>query len=316
LNKDILENLTSIYSAAVEPDLWGSTLEACASGVGAVGALILSVENSNENPLQLGYLSDVWRKVPELIGEYNRDYAHLEKDAWDSVLAGPEQQIVDSSKFWAHIPDIMDRPDFLFLKEHAGAGHRCAARLNDNNRWFEALTVHFNHSIKVIPQSSIADLKLIVPHIAKSIEMGRTFGLLRSRYQAVLAALDFMDVGLCIALSNGNIVVHNKEAQRIFDLEDGLSLGSNRKLQCRHSDTKDRMAKAISVISNTAVGEATATESLFSIPRRSTKESYLVEVAPIRDVSSEIENNLQGALVMIVDVDNTQPISKRSVDML
>lgn len=305
----IIENLPAIYDAAVDQYKWGEALDASAGSVDAAGAMILAVENSDDNPLQIGFFSHIWKDAPELIGEYNRDYAHLEQDAWESVASGPKHHFLNSSEFWADDPNILTRPDFLFLKKTASVGHRCAARLNDNNRWFEALTVHFPHTVTHIPETAIADLELIVPHIAKSMEMGRTFELLRNRYQAVLAALDYVDVGLCIALNDGSIVVHNKEAQRIFDLNDGLVLGKNRKLRLRHSETEDRMAQAVMAIGNTARGENTVIESIFSISRQSRAESFLVEVAPVRDVSAEIDSSLQGALVTIVDLDNTTPIS-------
>ena len=308
MGKGIVEILPAVYDSAVDQTLWGQTLDVTASSVGAVGAMILSVENSAENPLQVGYFSTVWKDSVELITEYNRDYAPFEKDAWDTLVSGPKHEFLDTSKFWADDPSIMERPDFLFLKKVAGVAHRCAARLNDNNRWFEALTVHFNYQKRVIPASAIAGLGVVVPHIAKAMEMGRAFDLLRNRYQAVLGALDFVDVGLCIALSDGSVVVHNREAQRIFDLQDGITLGKNRILKCRQRETEAKIAEVIMSVGETARGESTTVESVFSISRPSTREPFLVEISPIRDASAEIENSLQGALVMIVDVNDTSPI--------
>jgi len=61
--------------------------------------------------------------------------------------------------------------------------------------------------------------------VAKSIELGRAFDLLRSSYQAVLTSLDYVDIGMGIAFADGTIVVHNEEAARILDMQDGIGLG-------------------------------------------------------------------------------------------
>jgi hypothetical protein len=62
----------------------------------------------------------------------------------------------------------------------------------------------------------------LLPHITKAVEIGRTFSQLKSRYSAVLTALDRVKVGLAIALPSGDVIVENEEAQRILSLKGGL----------------------------------------------------------------------------------------------
>lgn len=46
----------------------------------------------------------------------------------------------------------------------------------------------------------------IVQHVAKVVELNRSFALLEQRYHAVLMALDNVHIGVCIAQRNGEIL--------------------------------------------------------------------------------------------------------------
>ncbi len=304
-----LSNLPTIYDSAVDVGNWGETLEASARNMGAKGALILMVEKTTEGAFQVGHFSNIWSRAPERAVMYNQKYAHYERPVWEALSVKPKQSLILSTDFWADEPDIRNRPDYKFLSEAVGICHKCAARLNDNKSWFDSLVIHFDESLDDIPIAAIEAINILLPHVAKSIELGRAFELLKSSYQAVLTALDYVDIGMCIVLGDGTVVVRNDEAARILDMRDGLSLGKNRHFNCRDLDIQGLLKASIEAVSETARGESNESEVLFSIKRHSGRHPFLIELAPLRDFAAEIDTNLHGALVTIVDPESTSPVN-------
>ncbi len=308
MSNGALVNLPSIYDAAINSSTWGESLESTAHSIGAKGALLLLIEKDHENVFRVGHFSNIWRRAPERAKIYNERFSQYEKPVWEALESMPRQQLILDTEFWKDEPNLRNRPDYRFLSEQVGICHKCAARLNNNESWFDSLVIHFDESHKSIPHESIRFINALLPHVAKSVELGRAFDILRSNYQAVLTALDYIDIGICIALPNGTIIVANEEASRIFENKDGVKLGADRKLVCRDKELEARFSQAIARTSSTAIGEAATPEVLFSVNRPSGLHDFLIEVAPLRDHTAELETNLQGALITLVDPENSSHI--------
>ncbi len=301
--------LPDIYDSAVESSIWGDTLEKSAHALGAKGAILLIIDQRPEGRYQVNHFSKIWSRAPERAAMYTEKYGHYEKPVWDKLFTSPKQNLVLDTDFWADEPDLINRPDYQYLRENVGIVHKCAARLNDNMSWWDTLVVHFDKELKAIPQNSIAGINQLLPHVAKSVELSRAFDMLREQYNAVLAALDHVEIGMCIALQNGDLVVRNSEANRILDEKDGLRLSSDGKLFCHQAERNAQLQQAIKVATQTACGKNTTHELLFVNERKSTRAPLLIEVAPLTDYSGELEPQLRGALVTLIDPSNTQPFS-------
>ena len=135
--------------------------------------------------------------------------------------------------------------------------------------------------------------------------MGRAFSRLRARYAAVLAVLDKVHVGLAVANASGELIVWNAEADRILGLGDGVALTRDHRIHCRDPDQTGLLHARIREAARTAGGEADRSESLFAVPRPSGSHPFLIEVAPVTDSAGEIEPRLTGAVITLIDPDNT-----------
>lgn len=306
---EALSVLPNIYDSAVESSIWGNTLEKSAKALGAKGAILLIIDQRPEGRYQVNHFSQIWSRAPERAAMYTEKYGHYEKPVWDKLFSSPKQNLILDTEFWADEPDLVNRPDYRYLRENVGIVHKCAARLNDNMSWWDSLVVHFDQKLDDIPLESVTGINHLLPHIAKSVELSRSFDILREQYNAVLAALDHVEIGMCIALQNGDLVVRNSEANRILDEKDGLRLSPNGKLFCHQSERNAQLQQAIADVTLTACGENTTHELFFVNERRSDREPLLIEVAPLRDYSGELEHQMKGALVTLIDPSNTQPFS-------
>ena len=152
-------------------------------------------------------------------------------------------------------------------------------------------------------------------HFAKSIELGRSFGVLKSRFNGVLTALDRFHIGIFVLSPNGSVVVKNLEADGILDAGDGLSLSRDGRLQPNQDEERGQLKDIITRAISTAQAQDNRAEQLMTLSRRSGDDPYLVEVAPICD-RDEIENAFKGALVFVIDPAKTDMVSTEGMQML
>jgi len=232
----ISEALLSIYDSAIDQSQWSDSLDLC---VQAVGARSASLQFQEKNPNTIvnhwGVLGGALRQIaPEHIQHYNENLLKYEEEAWAMIMQLPRQTIFSDQDSWPY-PDevLLQREDYIYMLKYFGVIRRIGVRLNDYPAWSDMAAFQFGPDVAVIPKESYSSLQQLLPHMGKAVEMGRTFNLLRTRYQAALTALDHVEVGMCIALPDGTIIVSNEESQRIFSLEDGLSMDKNRRLVTR-----------------------------------------------------------------------------------
>lgn len=212
--------------------------------------------------------------------------------------------------------DLDRRPDYLFMREEIGTLRRLAFRLNDNRGWFDGVTLAFPAEVGRVPQAVIDDLRPLLPHMAKAIEMGRTFNRLKERYRAVLAMLDKVAIGLVLVLETGEIIVANREAERIFALQDGIGRSHTNRLALRDCDENAQMQAHVALMARTAAGEAAAAERVMRLTRPSGLHPFLFEVMPLRDSGAEIERDLRGALIVLVDPESQTDLNVASFGVL
>ncbi len=306
-NNEVLSLLPDIYDSALDSSTWGGTLDKITHVAGAKGALLLVVDQQNESGLQVSGFSQLWTDIPEIITTYNEKYLQYEQAGYDMMFQQPRQKIILDTEVWVDVPDLINRPDYKYLRGEVGIVRRLAARLNDNKSWLDLFTLHMDEKYETVPDHTIAVTRQILAHAAKSVELSRTFHLLKSRYNAVLTALDHVEIGLCVAMRSGEVLVSNAEAKRILEQQDGIGLSPDGKITSDFPEQGARIQQAIEQASATAHGENTAHEMLLVSERRSGADSVLIEISPLRDYARELDPLMAGALVTLIDPVNSKP---------
>lgn len=297
--------LMRIYDAAMDDSAWQPAIDGIVSHLGArVGALL--VRDHGAVPYTVNAVNDVYaRLIASGLGQYYmQNLAHLEaaQFAYFHQLRAGEIWRDDDMGIAREVLD--QRPDYQFLREHVGIQRRLGFRLNENRGWFDVMTLGFPTGLDRVPETAYSSLGPFLPHLAKSIEIGRTFNTLKVRYNAVLAMLDKVAIGLLLALESGEIVVANREAERILSLHDGIGKTVAGHLILRDADGNAAVHTHIATVARTAAGEADAAERVMRVTRPSGLHPFLIEVTPLRDSRAELERNLRGALVVLVDPDH------------
>lgn len=304
LDRQVYAALGPIYDAAMDESRWCEALDAVTTASEGVAAALLVVERG-DNPYNVRALGGAYgTSPPDRIRHYVEHLAHLEAAEWQALAQQRARQLfLDTEVTEAAVLDR--RADYRYLRDLVGMGRRVGARLNESPAWYDAVTVAYHARHQAIPAQSLARIGPLLPHLAKAVEMGRAFSRLRACYAAVLAVLDKVHVGLAIAGASGEVIVRNSEAERILGLGDGMVLGRDRRILCRDPDQTALLAACIGEAARTARGEADRPESLIAVPRPSGARPFLLEVAPVSDSAGELEANLSGALVTLIDPEHT-----------
>jgi DNA-binding CsgD family transcriptional regulator/PAS domain-containing protein len=296
------EALISIYNAANDSDGWNNSLDLCVDYVDAYSANILFHDNSEDSRWRYSLGSHRWRACSmEQLAKTIELFEKYDAEAWRFVHQHPKQTLLVDTDYWTEPAQIKDRADYRFFREELGFQRKVGSTLNDNRCWTDNIAFQFPAHLDTVPDLALRKIRTLLPHAAKSIELWRTFSILKSQYKAVLSALDHVQVGLCVADHTGTIIVANEEARRILDLSNAIQLGRNKRLQCQSKALEQSLDNAMASVSATSNGEDSIVES-FGVAGNKHDIQIALEVAPLRDSGAEIATRFNGALITLIDL--------------
>jgi hypothetical protein len=108
------------------------------------------------------------------------------------------------------------------------------------------------------------ETQFLMQHLGKSLEISRFCSQLRQKYQAVLAVLDHMNVGLCVAMQGGELLTYNTKANQIFDDKNGLKLSRYGHIEASDHQETVHLKNSINACCKTVSGRNNTIEYSFS----------------------------------------------------
>lgn len=294
--------LELIYDTAVNPGSWRRALDATASAVDAK-AIALVIRGKKVGSKDLTMMSSVYLDFSRTPAGwyYGVWLSRMQKQDWDFLQTQPLHEPVSDLETGMLAEALDARQDYAFLRKRTGVARRLGVRLNADSAWFDAMSIGFDRQDVEIPMSATERSRALLPHLTKALEIGRMFALLKARYKATLAALERVQAGITIALPDGQVIVKNAEAERIFGLKDGIALSRDGRFFTSDANVTSKIRSHVLDVGSTARGKANRHESLISVARPSDLTPFLLDIAPISDGNAELEKGLDGALVTIID---------------
>lgn len=300
--------ISKIYDAATSDVQWEETMDVITDYAGAKSGIVISTDihlGGNWHSLKG---SQLWRETPpEKMQHIAENFRQYEQDAFQRISIFDKNTVHHDADIWG-LDTLNQRPDIVYYRDNFGFSRRLASRLSDHPNWMESLALQYDQKHELVPVTSQQAMSGIVQHVSKVVELNRTFALLEQRHQAVLMALDNIHIGVCIVQRNGEVIISNKEAERILDAKDGLWLSPANKLTFKEREQSLKLQQAIELAVGTSVGQGSQVEMLMHAERASAQRDVLIEVTPITDGLREIQSNFQGALVYLIDPENPTPI--------
>jgi DNA-binding CsgD family transcriptional regulator len=123
---------------------------------------------------------------------------------------------------------------------------------------------------------------LLVPHLAMSYRLLTD----NRRHQALADAIDRFPTGVALLDAHGHVLLANRGAKQIFDLDDGIALDGTA-LRAASSADDAALRRAIASTVEAAVANRLIETAVLSVTRRSGSRPFPVLVSPLRPHSGE-----------------------------
>ena len=321
-SQEQLDLITKIYDLPLRPENWQDVLDEFAIVMNAYGCsastidTIFPVIQVNKNSSLIGKKKNDDGVL--LVEQYNREIAHHDRPGIEKLISLNQRGFCSAYEISGieTMDDYLQHVPVKWNREQFGITHRAISLLNLQRGWFDAISIFYESVRGDITEAEKTTGSYFLDHFAKSIELGRAFGVLKNRFDGVLTALDRFHIGIFVLSPNGSVVVKNREADRILDASDGISLTRESQLHpVSDGEQRGKLKDAISQAVQTAQAQHDQAETLLTLPRRNGEDPYLVEVTPFRD-HGEIESQFTGCLVFVIDPAKTDVVSTQGMQAL
>lgn len=306
--------ISRIYDLPLQPQRWRFVLDEFVARLnGGLGGVV-ACETVNAR-YRLNVMTSNF--TDPLLQEYNLFQADASPSPFTQLVASRRREFVSDLKMLglSDLEEYRKRPAVQWLHRRFNILHGSASCLNLNRAWSDILLVMFPADRGPMTAQERETGHIFLDHFAKVVELDRAFDLLRSRFHGVFSALDRFQLGVCLLSSTGAVMIKNREATRILEAGDGVTLSREGYLHPMEENSRRALKDAVGGAAATADGKNNRAETLLVLERRSGKEPYLVEVSPLRD-EKEFDDRFRGSLVLIIDPARTDTISTRGMDEL
>jgi DNA-binding CsgD family transcriptional regulator len=302
-----------IYDACLSSDQWPSILDEVAECHGAMSSVLFYHDSCHPEFLPgLMEYSSFWHQ--DVLQDYLAEVHEEEPSA--RLLRDTEARTIITSESIPLKEKMRIAGYALKMWRKFGIRALAAARLNDSAAWFDYVALQFDSAHGPLRPDEARSLQLVLPHLAKAMEISRPLSLLEKRFNAVLGALDRFQVGVIVLSANGRKVLANAAAQSLLDMADGMSLDPSGRLRLIDSTAQARLAHAIEEASATARAEGTRPGALVTVPRRSGRDAFLLEIAPLTDAGSEIGAGFAGCILYMIDPSQPPRVSTDGIQQI
>ncbi len=302
MQRDTIATIASIYDTAGDCQRWNDALDRVVDFTAARAATIVVNEPDSDTPWYFSIASKIWRDAdPQRVVAAIKLFRQYELPAWSFIASHPKQTLLRDTDFVEDWQGLIQREDYCYFRREFSLGRRIGACLTDNKHWSENLALQFDADLLQVPDSSMANTQLLLPHAAKSLEWWRTFRKLKQRYNAILGVLDHIAIGLCVVTEDGTVLIHNDEAARIFDESAALWLDKHQRIRCSEPRTQARLEQAINATAIHRQGARCHAETLFAVTDTVNRRPLLAEVTPLRDTDRELGDEFHGSMISLID---------------
>jgi PAS domain-containing protein len=265
-------HISSIYDAALVPDLWPMVLQSVMEEVGAVGA---GYGAFNKRTGGIEWLSQSGPLV-DLEANY-LSYYHL-LDRYRPML-----ETVPAGR-WVWVSDCL--PETELRRDEWYNDYLLKAGIDEavGVRLFESAshTVIFgvSHGIDQVPftAAGIAALQGLLEPLGKAARLHTELGSLGWQSAIALRALDQVAAAVIVADSDGRVIEMHRTAERILQRGDGLTI-RNGKLGALHAFDTTRLEAFI--VAAPAEQKTVAATGRMHIRRHDGHPPYILTVAPL-----------------------------------
>lgn len=307
--KDIV---LTIYDTVASPSRWPDVLDRLTDDLDAHGCIIFEWDGTGP---------DRKLKAPHFSGRFvaQEVLTYLDRCFEDEAR---DQDIFEAHSLRSDAIDLLDdtilAPDLSSLKQRRnvqilqkfGILHRAAGLLDKDNTAHARFSVQLGADRGQLTPQERAYLQMVLPHLAKALDLCRPAQQLAQEHQSMMAAMDRLTIGICILDGQGRVVVFNEEFRRQRDSVHVFLVTSDGRLRLTRSDDQHRFEKLKSdALHHGQYGARPRKEAVSSGP-----DTFLcIEVAPLNRSDEIGSGTFGGSIVYSMDTALPQHCDTRPI---
>lgn len=306
---DILSSssVMAIYDASFAQNRWCSALDAFIDNTRAQAVLMYDFDALRPLKYSRQAVDSEFAKQNSIIAAYNKmlasgETSNSDLEAFQYLQGQPPYSSVLDEEIWKLDEAFRQRPEIAFTIEKVGVFRRFLVPLSDDPSLKSGVIALYPKQLSSAPpQIDRKRMEILAPHLGKALEINRITQALRFRYNAALAALDMIDLAICLLDSQGRILLKNRRAQDLLLERDGIWEDRTGRLHCRSDEVLGALQQAIIAACKIAEGEDQNPTQEVDIPRSSSSVPLYAVTSALRDADMELEPGLTGAFLTIID---------------
>jgi hypothetical protein len=209
----------------------------------------------------------------EIARRYERDFAALDP----APPAFMKQPVGTAIPTYRLLPEEKRRPGIFFSEFFRPLGlEEClGGTLAAANGRFAMVGLHRSPDRAAFDDNDIAKLERLMPHLARALQLRRSFVALDRRNSALAEACDRLAAGMVGLDEGGRTLFANEAARRMSARDDGLALDRSGRPYAADRAANQRLAE---LRRDVALG---GSGGLIRVPRPHGEPAYVVIVAPL-----------------------------------
>ncbi|WP_282153986.1 helix-turn-helix transcriptional regulator [Ruegeria atlantica] len=275
--------------------------------MGAKASALYEFPNIRQINFSLEALSSNFLAIPDMVERYNKLVepcvgSNFDQEGLGATHQAPAFEVLLDEDIWKLDDDYLRRPEVALVLDTVGTLRRSLVNLSDDPSTFRGVVFMYGREFDAdLPKFTRNLGAQLAPHLAKALELNRFTADLRRRYNAALSVLDKIATGIFILLENGEVILCNRAASETTDDGQAIVQKSDNRIFCRSSDSHAELLDAIRRVSMTATGDNGEAGQFVEIVRPGSDQPLLAVLSPLRDSEFELERDLSGALLTLID---------------
>jgi len=216
MDSEIDDLILAVYDASADPGLWPAVLDRCAAVSGALSCAIFD---------EIAAGPGARFAITHMCAAYSEDMLHgysldnLEQEIADRSLAkkvlssSDRIEALNDEAVYEDYDEFLSRPNVRSLRE-IGLRHRVIAFLNKDNLGTGQFTLQYPDGRGPATQAELSRLNMVLPHLAKAIDLGRSASQLAAKNLQLMAAMNHLAIGICVLDRRGRLMQENTEFRR------------------------------------------------------------------------------------------------------
>ncbi len=294
---DLLDLIGRIYDAALEPTLWGETLEAVTTAFDANGLGLFVADTEGG---RVGFLETTGISQP-MLEAYRDHYAGVNVWMQRCARLRPPAGVPLLSQDFYPEADLLRSEFYNDYLRPLDFHHHCGGPLRYDGAEISIFNVLRSRRSPAFGKRDQIFCQRLMPHLQRAVEIHREFIELAGAADSAVEVVDRLALGVMLLESRGRVVFQNLTARDIVAGNDGLTVDREGHCRAAIADETAQLQRLIGGAARTGDGQGTGAGGAVSISRPSGLRPFALLIAPLRHSAFDLGAARAAAVVFVSD---------------